>query len=72
MQFSWKTALWKAAKTALVAGLGVLAAAGGFDVLIELAMKSSPVWAAPLLLGLLTLIRNFYKQWAKSLPTDQQ
>lgn len=72
MQFSWKVALWKSTKTAIVAAIGVLVAAGGFDALTELVTTNAPVWAAPLLLGAITLARNFYKQWEKSIPIDQQ
>jgi hypothetical protein len=72
MQFSWKTAGWKVLKTVTVAGIGVFLAAGGFEATVDLISRSAPAWAVPLLLGLVTLARNFYKQWEKSNPDDSQ
>lgn len=70
--FDWKKALWKAAKTALVAGGAILVTDGTADKLISLVVSNVhvPVIAAPLIAMGATLLRNYLKQWANQ-PTEQ-
>lgn len=66
--FSWKKALWKAAKTGLVAAAATLVATGDFDSIMSVlqSLIHVPFWAAPIVLGAFTLIRNYIKQWVAS------
>lgn len=68
MTFSWKIALWKALKTGLVAALAALIATGDFNNIMSLlqSLIHVPFWAAPIVLGAFTLIRNCAKQWIAS------
>ena len=68
MTFSWKKALWKALKTGLVAVLATLVATGDFDSIMSIlqSLIHVPFWAAPIVLGAFTFIRNYVKQWIAS------
>lgn len=70
MDWSWSIALWKAFRSALLAALAVAVASGTIDVFFDsLSMGLNPVipvWSVPLAAAVLTLLRNFIKQWVHS------
>ncbi len=74
MNFSFKTALWKAIRSAALASLVVLLSSGTLDVFFgkfgEGLSPIIPIWAVPIVAGGLTLLRNFVKQWLAKLPSE--
>lgn len=73
MDFSWKKALWKAVKVGLVGTLSVLVATGDFDKILDLIKAGIhiPIWLAPIVFMVITVIRNYIKQWIASQPSTE-
>lgn len=70
MQFSIPTALWKAIRSALLAGLAVILASGSIDVFFD-TMSSQlqpliPIATIPIAAAIITFLRNFVKQYLAS------
>lgn len=70
MEFSWTKALWKAFRSAVLAAFSVAVAAGTVDIFFDKLSADVgsivPVWSIPVLAAVLTVGRNFLKQWARS------
>lgn len=65
--YSFKIALWKALRSALIAALAVFAASGTLDVFFDSLSTGLtpliPAYLIPVVAALLSVVRNFVKQW---------
>jgi hypothetical protein len=77
MNYSILIGLWKAFRSALFATLALLLASGGLDLFFDnftsgIGLIGLPTWLVPVLIGVITLVRNFLKQLVNSYTAQQK
>jgi len=71
MKFDPKVAAWKVVRSALLAALALLLSSGGLDAFFNslstgIGTVGIPIYLIPIIAGLITLIRNWVKQYLAS------
>jgi hypothetical protein len=69
VEFNIGRALWKALRSALLAVVVVIISSGSVDVFFDTLSSGInpivPVYLVPVIAAVITLLRNFTKQWLK-------